>query len=149
MKRVITLLLVGFLVLGAPGTVASSDDKIDANSMAFQQEIVVTARGGFGVTVAILNYGNTSIENVGDITVTVRATILLRGGYSILKTPISVPPDSSVSQGTGLILGIGRCTVKVAIDIDNDGVKDGENSTTGLIFLPFVIIEKFNVTLDL
>ena len=118
MKRIITLLLVGLLALCELQAAATSDDRIDVNSLAVQPEVVVTVRGGFGVTVAIINYGNTSIENVGNITVTIRATILLRGGYSILQTPISIPPDSSVSQGTGLVLGIGHCTVKVAIDID-------------------------------
>ncbi|UCF11851.1 MAG: hypothetical protein JSW06_07320 [Thermoplasmatales archaeon] len=147
MKKIFTLLVVEILVLSGLGTVATSE-KPDIKSVAFQPELIVEARGGFGVHVTITNLGNMSIEILGNITVTIRATLMLRGGYSILHIPIPIPINSAVSVGTGLVLGIGHCTVNVTIDIDDDGVIDGESSNTGLIFLPLVLVGKFTIPLS-
>ena len=147
MKKILPLLIAGFLIFSGLGAIGIANENSYANTSAFQPEVVVEARGGFGVIVTVTNNGNMSIENVGNITVTIRATIMLRGGYSILNIPIPIPAGGSASVGTGFVLGLGHCMVNVTIDIDGDSVIDGKASNSGLIFLPLVLVNKFMIPL--
>jgi len=143
MKKTITFIIIGILILSSIGVVATINKKEKTNPKPLiEPYIEMVAKGGFGVTVTATNYNETTpFEIPTTIIISINGAFVLIGEVSNRSLPIPIPPgNQSVKVKTGLVFGIGMCTVTVAVDLYNDGLIDAEQFTSGWIFGPFVIM---------
>jgi hypothetical protein len=150
MKKTISLIIIGILILSSIGVVATTNEKEKTNpEPLIEPYIEIVAKGGFGVIVTITNYNETTpFEIPTTIKISLNGAFILIGKVGNFPVPIPIPPgEQSVKVKTGLVFGIGLCTVTVAVDLYNDEEIDAEESISGFIIGPFVIIGTLYVPL--
>ncbi len=139
MKKILPLLVVSILTLSGLGAVATTSEK-KTTSQTLQPELLVDFTGGFSVTVFIVNIGREPYKTETNIMIFINAPIMLVGQVSILSVPLPILPSYLVYVDSGLVLGFGKCTVTVSIDLDKDGTINAEGSADGFMLGPFILI---------
>jgi hypothetical protein len=137
MKKILSFLIIGILILSSIGAIATREEK-NSNHEPLKSDIFILARGGFGIRIFVHNYDTTPYEQPGTIEVIIDAPLMLIGARSNLSMPIPIQPDETAMARTGLVLGFGKCLLTINIDIDNDGDVDTYSTAEAIIFGPIV-----------
>lgn len=147
MRKIIPLIIIGFLMLSGIGVTAIQEEKGIIHEPLMQPQLEIIARGGLGVTINVLNHGTVPFEEPITINVTINAPLMIIRAKNNLHINPPIPAGGSVTNSTGFVLGFGLCVVNIVAEIGGTpNVYEG--NATGLVFWPLVIIKTTYIQIE-
>lgn len=139
MKKIIPILVVGFLVLNGFGAVAITSKKV-STPQSLQPEVqILDIMGGLFVVEATVKNAGDEGAVITNINITIDAPIMLRGRYTEIKSDFGLGSGVTIAVVSDLVIGLGSCTITYIIDIrDHETVTATAN---GFVLGPFIFVK--------
>ena len=147
MRKIIPLIIIGFLVLSGIGAIAIQEEKSNIHEPLMQPQLEIIARGGLGVTINVLNHGTQPFEEPIEINVTINAPLMIIRAKNNLHINPPIPAGGSVTNSTGFVLGFGLAVVNIVAKI-GETPDVYEANATGIVFWPLVIIKATYILIE-